>query len=124
MSAHRDSGAPQGIAQPESERLFRSDHHEIDRQRLRRIDDRDDVTDSDWEIGGDFGGARVAGRAVHGVHPWASGQFPGERVFASAPANDQNAEPHALPPLLAMPTALDRRRAMIRATQPARPPVV
>ena len=79
-------------ARPARQRHLGADHGEVDAVHVGRVGDAVEVVGGDGEVGGELGGAGIAGRAVEiGVRVLAA-ERPAEGVLPSAAADDQ--QPH------------------------------
>src|SRR5207244_431762 len=89
-SEGRDAGGAQRVGQARRERRLGSDDDEIDLLVAGRGDETRDVRGGDGEIGGEGGGAGIAGSGVQSIGGVVTAPRPAEGVLAAAPADDQN----------------------------------
>ena len=87
---NEDPGGAEFVAHSGAERCFRTDYGEGDIVRLGEFDELVGVGHADIDALGDGGDPGVAGGAVEFFRERGLAEFPGERVFAPARADDQN----------------------------------
>ena len=77
------------------ERIIRPDDGEIDRVLSRKICQRRQIARLDRDVLADLSRARLPRRAENPVDAGGLLQFPGERMFAAAAADDENSHGNA-----------------------------